>query len=129
MKQTTTEVITRLTIEYNDLAGRIGSLERFLICEDFQKVSSSQRVLLAQQRTAMEQYKEILLKRLVDLRNQENQEKAMTCCTPAEEATPEEVKDNPRSCENCKHFIYAAPYDGRCSIAVQCAKGSQWEAK
>lgn len=81
MKQTTTEVITKLTIEYNDLAGRIGSLERFLICEDFPKTSSSQRVLLAQQRTAMEQYKEILLKRLVDLRKQE---KAMACA-PAEE--------------------------------------------
>ena len=94
MKQTTTEVITRLTIEYNDLAGRIGSLERFLICEDFQKVSSSQRVLLAQQRTAMEQYKEILLKRLVDLRNQENQEKAMTCA-PAEETRPEAESGTP----------------------------------
>ena len=91
MKQTTTEVITRLTIEYNDLAGRIGSLERFLICEDFQKVSSSQRVLLAQQRTAMEQYKEILLKRLVDLRNQEKQEKEMTC-DPAEEAVRPEAE-------------------------------------
>ena len=78
MKQTTTEVITKLTIEYNDLAGRIGSLERFLICEDFPKTSSSQRLLLAQQRTAMEQYKEILLKRLVDLRNQEKREKEMT---------------------------------------------------
>ena len=78
MKQTTNEVIDKLTIEYNELAGRIGSLERFLICEDFQKVSSSQRVLLAQQRTAMEQYKEILLKRLVDLRNQEKREKEMT---------------------------------------------------
>lgn len=78
MKQTTTEVINNLTIEYNDLAGRIGSLERFLISEDFQKTESSQRVLLAQQRTAMEQYKEILLKRLVDLRNQEKQEKEMT---------------------------------------------------
>ena len=74
MKQTTTEVIAKLTIEYNDLAGRIGSLERFLICEDFSKTSSSQRVLLAQQRTTMEEYKEILLKRLVDLRNQEKRE-------------------------------------------------------
>lgn len=74
MKQTTQEVITKLTIEYNDLAGRIGSLERFLICEDFQKTAISQKVLLAQQRTAMEQYKEILLKRLVDLRNQEKLE-------------------------------------------------------
>ena len=77
MKQTTQEVITKLTIEYNDLAGRIGARERFLICEDFQKVSSSQRVLLAQQRTAMEQYKEILLKRLVDFRNQETREALM----------------------------------------------------
>lgn len=95
MKQTTTEVITKLTIEYNDLAGRIGSLERFLICEDFQKVSSSQRVLLAQQRTAMEQYKEILLKRLVDLRNQEKREKEMTCA-PAEDTTrPEDESGTP----------------------------------
>lgn len=77
MKQTTQEVITKLTIEYNDLAGRIGSLERFLICEDFQKTASSQKVLLVQQRTVMEQYKEILLKRLVDLRNQEKREKEM----------------------------------------------------
>ena len=94
MKQTTTEVITRLTIEYSNLAGRIGSLESFLICEDFQKVSSSQRVLLTQQRTAMEQYKEILLKRLVDLRNQEKREKAMTC-DPTEEARPEAESGTP----------------------------------
>ena len=91
MKQTTQEVIKKLTIEYNDLAGRIGALERFLICEDFQKTASSQRVLLAQQRTAMEQYKEILLKRLVDLRNQETREKEMTC-EPAEEAERPEVE-------------------------------------
>ena len=94
MKQTTTEVINRLTIEYNELAGRIGSLERFLICEDSQKVSISQRVLLAQQRTAMEEYKEILLKRLVDLRYQEKREKAMICA-PAEEATPEAESGTP----------------------------------
>ena len=93
MKQTTKEVIDKLTIEYNELAGRIGSLERFLICEDFQKVSSSQRVLLAQQRTAMEQYKEILLKRLVDLRNQEKREKYMDMPrAPAEEAARPEAK-------------------------------------
>ena len=94
MKQTTTEVINKLTIEYTDLAVRIGSLELFLISEDFQKTSSSQRVLLAQQRTAMEEYKEILLKRLVDLRNQEKREKAMTCA-PAEEATPEAESGTP----------------------------------
>lgn len=78
MEHRTTEVINKLTIEYSDLAGQIGALERFLICKDFQKVSSSQRVLLAQQKTVMEQYKEILLKRLVDLRNQEKCEKEMT---------------------------------------------------
>jgi hypothetical protein len=95
MKQTTTEVITRLSIEYNDLAGRIGSLERFLICEDLQKVASSQRVLLAQQRTAMEQYKEILLKRLVDLRNQEKREKEMTCDPTEEAVRPEDESGTP----------------------------------
>ena len=95
MKQTTTEVINRLTNEYSNLVGRIGALERFLICEDFQKVSSSQRVLLAQQRTAMEQYKEILLKRLVDLRNQEKQEKAMTCAPAEEAARPEAESGTP----------------------------------
>lgn len=94
MKQTTQEVITKLTIEYNELANRIGLLELFLISEDFPKTSSSQRVLLAQQRTAMEEYKEILLKRLVDLRNQEKREKAMTC-DPAEEATPEAESGTP----------------------------------
>ncbi len=94
MKQITTKVINKLIIEYTDLAGRLGSLERFLISEDFQKTSSSQRVLLAQQRTAMEEYKEILLKRLVDLRNQEKREKAMTCA-PAEEAAPEDESGTP----------------------------------
>lgn len=74
MKQTTQELITKLTIEYNDLAGRIGSLERFLISKDYQEISSQQKILLAQQHTAMEKYKEILLKRLVYLRCQEHQE-------------------------------------------------------
>ena len=43
---------------------------------------------------------------------------------------PEEKADVPAiHCENCKHFVYARPYNGRCSIAEQCVKGSQWEAK
>ena len=53
MKQTITEVINRLTIEYNELAGRIGALERFMICEGFQKVTNRQKILLARQRDAM----------------------------------------------------------------------------
>ncbi len=93
MKQTTQEVITRLTIEYNDLAGRIGSLERFLICEDYQKVTSNQRVLLAQQRTAMEQYKEILLKRLVDLRCQEHQEEEAAKEYAAQHKNPKQAPE------------------------------------
>lgn len=75
MKQTTTEVINKLSIEYNELAGRIGSLERFMICEDFQKVTDKQKTLLARQRDAMEEYKEILVSRLIELRNQEDREK------------------------------------------------------
>lgn len=74
MKQTTEEVIHRMEIELNDLTGRIGSLERFLISKDYREISSQQKILLAQQHTAMEKYKEILLKRLVYLRYQEHQE-------------------------------------------------------
>ena len=91
MKQTTKEVIHRMEIEFNDLTGRICSLERFLISKDFQEVTTSQKLLLVQQHTTMEQYKEILLKRLVDLRNQEKQEKEMTC-DPAEEAARPEAE-------------------------------------
>lgn len=76
MKQTTDEVIHRMEIELNELTGRIGSLERFLISKDYQETSGQQKVFLAQQHTAMERYKEILLKRLVDLRCQEHQEEA-----------------------------------------------------
>ena len=95
MKQTTKEILYRLTIEYDELADRIRSLERFLISEGFQQEMSSQRVLLAQQRTAMEEYKEILLKRLVDLRHQEKREKEMTCA-PAEDVTrPEDENGTP----------------------------------
>lgn len=85
MKLTTKEVLDRLTIEYDELADQIRSLERFLICEDFQKVTDKQKDLLKRQRASMEEYKEIIIMRLVDLRNQEKQEKAMTCCAPAEE--------------------------------------------
>lgn len=85
MKQTITEVINKLTIEYNELAGRIGALERFMICEGFQKVTNKQKILLARQRVAMKEYKEILVSRLIELRNQEDREKAMTCALAEEE--------------------------------------------
>lgn len=97
MKQTTTEVIQKLEIEYNELAGRIGSLERFLICEDYQKVTGIQKVLLEQQREAMKEYKEILLRRLVELRLQEKREKEMTTCAPAEDVARPEAEDGTQS--------------------------------
>lgn len=93
MKQTITEVIQKLEIEYNELAGRIGSLERFMICKDYQKVTDFQRVLLDHQRKAMEEYKEILLKRLIDLRLQEKHEKEKTTCAPAEEKSNDELPE------------------------------------
>lgn len=77
MKQTTKEVIDKLSDEYNALVGRIGSLERFMICKDYQKVTEKQKDLLARQRAAMEDYKEILVRRLIDLREQEQCEKYM----------------------------------------------------
>lgn len=70
----TVEVINNLTDELANLSAKIGSLESFLVSKDYQEISGKQKILLAQQRTAMEQYKEILLKRLVDLRCQEHQE-------------------------------------------------------
>ena len=93
MKQTITEVIQKLEIEYKELAGRIGSLERFMICEDYQKVTDFQRVLLDHQREAMEEYKEILLKRLIDLRLQEKHKKEKTTCAPAEEESNDELPE------------------------------------
>ena len=93
MKQTTKEVITKLTIEYNDLAGRIGSLERFMICEDFQKVTDKQKTLLARQRDAMEEYKEILVSRLIELRNQEDREKIQDGLKKAMTRAPAEEED------------------------------------
>ena len=97
MKQTTEEVIKRVTDELLELTDRLISLERFLVSKDYQKVSIRQKVLLVQQRTAMEQYKEILLKRLVDLRNQEEREKYMDMPrAPAEEAPrPEDESGTP----------------------------------
>lgn len=91
MKQTTTEVINKLTIEYNELAGRIGSLERFMTSADFQQVGLNQHSLLLEQIDIMEMYKKTLLKRLLDLRSQEDREKIRTGlekvmpCAPAEE--------------------------------------------
>ena len=95
MKQTTNQVITRMTSELNDLTCRINSLERFLITEDFTEVSAKQKVLLAQQHTVMEQYKEILLKRLVDLRNQEKREEAEETKRKATMCAPEEADGTP----------------------------------
>lgn len=97
MKQTTTEVIQKLEIEYNELAGRIGSLERFMICEDYPKVTDFQRVILIEQRKAMVEYKDILLKRLIDLRIQEKHEKEMTTCAPAEGVKRPEAEDGTQS--------------------------------
>ena len=104
MKQTTKEVIHRMEIEFNDLTGRICSLERFLISKDFQEVTPSQKLLLAQQHTTMEQYKEILLKRLVDLRNQEKKEEEMSCEVPAK-------SENIDSRENIPGDINGTPAD------------------
>jgi len=84
MKQTTTEVINKLTIEYNELAGRIGSLERFVISKDYQEVTQTQKQLLLDQHSIMEMYKKTLLKRLLNLRNQEYQANAKCC--PEEES-------------------------------------------
>lgn len=95
MKQTTQEVITKLTIEYNDLAGRIGSLERFLISEDYQEVTQIQKSLLTEQHSEMDIYKRTLMKRLVDLRNQEKREKAMTCAPAEDETRPEAESGTP----------------------------------
>ncbi len=86
MKQTTQEVINKLTIEYNELAGRIGSLERFLISPDYQEVTQIQKSLLTEQHSIMEFYKRTLLKRLLDLGVQEKREKEMPCAPQKEAA-------------------------------------------
>lgn len=93
MKQTTDEVIQRMEIELNELTGRIGSLERFLISKDYQEISGQQKILLAQQHTAMEKYKEILLKRLVYLRCQEHQEEEAVKEYAAQHKIPKQVPE------------------------------------
>lgn len=94
MKQTTDEVIHRMEIELNELTGRIGSLERFLISKDYQETSGQQKVFLAQQHTAMERYKEILLKRLVDLRCQEHLEEAAVREYAAQHKIPKQAPED-----------------------------------
>ena len=95
MKLTTKEVLDRLTIEYDELADRIRSLERFLISKDYQEVTGRQKILLAEQHDFMDHYKETLMKRLVDLRKQEKEEKEMTCAPAEKETRPEAESGTP----------------------------------
>lgn len=130
MKQPTNQVITRMTSEFNDLTCRLNSLERFLITEDFTEVSDNQKALLAQQHTAMEQYKEILLSRLVDLRNQEKREKEMTCA-PAHAEKEKPVSTDPAKicCTSCK---WAGPDTNEELVECKNPKAdfkTCWEAK
>lgn len=92
----TPEVIEDLTYELNEVSSRLISLENFLISKGYQEEAASQKLLIAQQHTAMAHYKEILLKRLVDLRNQEKEEEEMSCGVPAKEsARPEAESGTP----------------------------------
>ena len=89
----TVEVINNLTDELANLSAKIGSLESFLVSKDYQEISDKQKILLAQQRTAMEQYKEILLKRLVDLRCQEHQEEEAAKGYAAQHKIPKQAPE------------------------------------
>lgn len=70
MRQTTSQVIEKLNNEFDGLRTKITALETFMVCKDFLEIPGNQRLLLAEQGEAMNNYKDILMKRLLLLREQ-----------------------------------------------------------
>lgn len=70
MKQTTEEAIRKIEIELNELTGKICSMERFFITQDYQSISGTQKELLKKQHHYMELYKETLIERVILLRKE-----------------------------------------------------------
>ena len=136
-------LIADIRTEACELADKLKRLEVFMMSDDFCKISPEQKGLLEQQYDLMAKYKVTLVKRAHRINYEHLHNQGKEDAQEPERMEPHvfaameyeahrqknEAKDTPRSCENCKHFIYAAPYDGKCSIAVPCDKGSQWEAK
>ena len=85
--KSTEETINNLTDELANLSAKIGSLESFVVSKDYQEVTQTQQRLLLDQHSIMEMYKKTLLKRLLNLRNQEYQ--ATAKCCPEEESEAE----------------------------------------
>lgn len=68
MKQATEEVIRKIEIELNEVTGKICSIERFFITQDYQSISGTQKKLLKEQHHYMELYKKVLIERVIVLR-------------------------------------------------------------
>jgi hypothetical protein len=129
MKKTYEELCAALEGEEIELNVKLEHLEHFMMSEDFQEISERQKELLTRQLEAMRMYKGALIARVMQARF-EHTKPGDTCAPEPEKEEPEEKADVPAiHCENCKHFVYTRPHEGKCSIAVQCVKGSQWEAK
>lgn len=62
------EIIKKIKKEKNELSDKMYKLENFILSEDFNKISSTQKDLLLSQRIAMKTYCDILLLRVLDLR-------------------------------------------------------------
>lgn len=65
----------RLAEELGELSGRIDRLDSFIKSENFLKLEGADRALLDLQRSAMEQYRQILLLRLATSRHSFNTDK------------------------------------------------------
>lgn len=129
MKKTYEELCAALEGEEIELNVKLEHLEHFMMSEDFQGISERQKGLLTRQLEAMRMYKGALIARVMQARFEHEQNKGRDCEPEPEEEEPAEKADVPEiPCVNCKHFIYTGPHEGKCNSAVQCAKGSEWEA-
>lgn len=102
MRQTTDEVIQKLVVEESALTGKIVALEGFMICPDFMETSLAQKQLLEQQHAAMVTYKNILIKRIFNLRV-EAAEKKSEITEPEYPATLYAMYG--KECEKCSSYI------------------------
>lgn len=131
MKKSISEVIQGLQSELESLITKINALERFIISKDFQEITGKQKTFLAQQRVAMEQYKEILLKRLLDLRFQERLQHEQTCAPETEENEGRPVSSDPSEicCTSCKWGSQTSKEQPIQCTNPKADNKSCWEAK
>lgn len=109
MRQTIDEVIQKLVIEKQDLTSKIVALEGFLTCPDFMETTPAQKKLLEDQHAAMIQYKNVLIRRIVNLRVEKVEALEHMAMQEPEATEPEQPAPvyamYGKECEKCSSYL------------------------